>query len=243
MKLVLWNCNSGIGKKEQIDFLLRFQPDIAVIPEMRESNIKALKPNDAEWITNNHKTKSPKGLGVITYNGYELKPVERDNDMEIFLPLIVSKANFQFNLLAVWNFYYACKQGRFKGVKGPSCLEFEALKHYKNFLSANESIVAGDWNLGPTFAQSDFLEVCRLLADSGLDSLYHKSFNLKVNESEHRTFRRSQGQLHHLDHIFGSGLFSQSIKSYIIPPLSEVILSDHSPVVVEFSIVSNIKTA
>jgi hypothetical protein len=67
----------------------------------------------------------------LAFNGYELEELERDEDMEIFIPLKVSKNRFSFNLPAVWNFYYACKQGRFKGVMGDGCLEWSALKHFQ----------------------------------------------------------------------------------------------------------------
>ena len=101
------------------------------------------------WITNNHVNPRPKGLGVLTFNDFSLEVQPRDEDMEIFIPLKICKVGFSFNLLAVWNFYYACKQGRFKGVRGDNCLEWSALKHFGPKLSS-PSLMVGDWNFGRT---------------------------------------------------------------------------------------------
>ena len=61
IKILLWNCNSGLGRKEQINQLKSYDCDLAIIPELRESNIELIKPSDAVWKTNNHKTRKPKG--------------------------------------------------------------------------------------------------------------------------------------------------------------------------------------
>ena len=84
---------------------------------MKQSNIDVIKPDRSIWQTNNHSNKYPKGLGILSFNGVEISLLEFDKDMEIYLTIKVDYKNISFNLLAVWNFYYACKQGRFKDVK------------------------------------------------------------------------------------------------------------------------------
>ena len=37
--------------------------------------------------------------------------------MEIYIPAKIKGNGIEFNILAIWNFYWACKQGRFKGVR------------------------------------------------------------------------------------------------------------------------------
>ena len=91
MRVLLWNCNNGLGKKEQIDQFRSFACDIAVVPELKESNIEAIKPDDSVWITNNFGIKKPKGLGVLAFNGWKLEELPRDEDMEIYIPLKLSK--------------------------------------------------------------------------------------------------------------------------------------------------------
>ena len=46
---------NGISRPEQISILQKLNPDIAIIPEMKKSNIDIVKPDDAIWKTNNHK--------------------------------------------------------------------------------------------------------------------------------------------------------------------------------------------
>jgi len=143
MRILSWNCNNGINQPEQLNYFKSFKPDLAIIPEVKEYNIEKLGPDSAVWVTNNPKNKSPKGLGVLAFNGFKLEELPRDHDMEIFIPLKVLKGDFSFNLLAVWNFYYVCKRGRFKDLKGPDCLEYSALKHYKKSIHRSISHCRG----------------------------------------------------------------------------------------------------
>ena len=232
MRVLLWNCNNGLGKKEQIDQFRSFTCDIAVVPELKESNIETLKPDDSVWITNNFGIKKPKGLGVLAFNGWKLEELPRDEDMEIYIPLKLSKDEFSFNLLALWNFYSACKSGRFKGVKGDKALEWEAMRHYDNLLS-DPSLVVGDFNFGPTFSSESFLHLVQLLEKKGLKSLYHHFFDLEPSETEHPTFKTTRDNFHHLDHMFGSKRFFSTIKKFEIIDFKKVVLSDHSPLLLE----------
>ena len=42
MNILLWNCNNGINKPKQIDYFKSFQCDLAVIPELKEGNIRII---------------------------------------------------------------------------------------------------------------------------------------------------------------------------------------------------------
>ena len=79
------------------------QPYLAILPELQEKNINALKPNDAVWITNNHENNSPKGSGLLSFNQTSLSPLGRDEDMEIYIPVSVYNPSHKFDLLGVWN--------------------------------------------------------------------------------------------------------------------------------------------
>ena len=184
----------------------------------------------AVWIANNHTNKIPKGLGVLSFNQTRLTELERDEDMEIYIPLAVQSPKYAFDLLAVWNFYFECKQGRFKGVKGENCLEWSAIRKYTSEFDG-ECLFGGDWNFGPTFSQPAFLNMCQMFEDAGLHSLYHIPNNLYWPHSNHMTFKSPSKSYHHLDHFFGSELFTANIINYEIPPIDEAVLSDHSPVI------------
>ena len=237
MRILLWNCCNGFGDQSKIDYIKSFNPDIAVIPEIKQKNIDQIKPDDSEWITNNHKNPIPKGLGVLGFNGYKLTRLPRDEEMEIFIPLRVTKDSFAFNLLAVWNFYYASKQGRFKDLRGPECLEYSALRHYQPMFS-DPSLIIGDWNLGPTFSQPSFLKIVDMASQSGMKSIYHEFFKLPHDQTNHSTFRQIRKGvplLHHLDHIFGSKFFYENISDLLIDDFTNVVRSDHAPVVLDIN--------
>ena len=110
-------CNEWMGRPEQIDLFRSLQPDLAILPELKEKNIHALRPNDAVWITNNHENKSPKGLGLLSFNQTSLSPLSRDEDMEIYIPVSVHNPSYKFDLLGVWNFYFECKQGALRALE------------------------------------------------------------------------------------------------------------------------------
>ena len=232
MKILQWNCCNGLGTNAQIEYFKSFSPDIAVLPELKEKNIEALQPSSYFWVTNNHKNSSPKGLGVLAFNGIQLQPLPRDEDMEIYLPIEVSAGDFRFKLLAVWNFYWACKQGRFKGVKGDYALEWSVLDYYSEFLK-DPALMIGDWNFGPTFSQLAFLKLCEFSQELGLRSLYHKFYGLSLVESKHPTFKTTRNQYHHLDHIFASDYFINSTVDLSVGNFKDVVLSDHTPISLE----------
>jgi len=233
MRILQWNCCNGLGTNLQIEYFKSFECDIAVLPELKESNIEGLKPNSYVWITNNYQNPSPKGLGVLAFNGIELISLPRDEDFEIYIPLEVKSPELNFNLLAVWNFYWACKQGRFIGIKGEDSLEWSAIKHYAHFLKNNPSLVVGDWNFGPTFSQPSFRKLCKMMSELGIESLYHNFNNLTIDQSNHPTFKTTRKNYHHLDHIFGSDHFASSMTNLSVGSFDDVVLSDHTPILLE----------
>ena len=232
MRILSWNCNNGINKKIQIDYFKSFNPDIAVIPELKKSNIERLSPHSYSWVTNNHINPSSKGLGILTFNGYTIEELPRDDDMEIYIPVKVTKDTFSFNLLAVWNFYHACKQGRFKNLKGLNCLEYTVLEYYKE-LFASPCLIVGDWNLGPTFSKHSFIKILNLLNTYGIKSLYHECYKLSPENTKHSTFHSTRKTFHHLDHIFGSPFFIQNMSDFMIDDFKNVVLSDHAPLILD----------
>ncbi len=232
MKILLWNCNNGISQQEQIDCFNSFECDLAIIPEIKEHNIKTLNPNSSVWVTNNFKNKSPKGLGILAFNNITLQELSRDEDMEIFIPLKVKCKKIEFTILAVWNFYWACKQGRFKNVKGEGCLEWSAIRHYKSILK-DPSIVIGDWNFGPTFSQVAFVKMVNMFEEIGLKSIYHEYNQLPITETKNFTYKSPMKTYHHLDHMFGTKYFLENIKNFVVGDINETVLSDHSPLLLE----------
>ena len=59
---------NGISRPEQINILQKLNPEIAIIPEMKKSNIDIIKPDDAIWKTKNHNCRHCKGARNL-FNG------------------------------------------------------------------------------------------------------------------------------------------------------------------------------
>lgn len=234
MRVVHWNCNNGMGSAEQIAFFKSLEPDIAILPELKFANISLLSPSSWSWVTNNHVNPRPKGLGILGFGETSVTELSRDEDMELFLPVRVANQEASFNLVAVWNFYSACKQGRFKGVRDDGAVEYSAIRKYAGSLGA-PCIFGGDWNYGPTFSQHAFKKTCDLFSSFGFVSLYHKHHGLDLSESKHRTFKSPSGHHHHLDHLFCTSELAACMVSYDIIPLMNAVRSDHSPIVVTFN--------
>ena len=232
MRILLWNCCKGINQKKQIDYFKSFNCDLAVLPELKESNIDTLSASSSVWITNNHNSPKPNGLGVLAFNDIQIESLPRDDDMEIFIPLKIKTKNINFTLLAVWNFYWACKQGRFKNVNGEECLEWSAMRYYKTIFN-DPCLSIGDWNFGPTFSQKEFVRLCDMFGSSGMKSLYHEYNDLPVTETKNFTFKSSMQTYHHLDHMFGSKYFCRNMKSFNVDTLENAVLSDHAPMILD----------
>jgi len=235
MRIVIWNCMNGLGNPKQIEYFNKLKADIAILPELKQKNIDGLKANQAIWMTNNHTNKVPKGLGVLSFGDWDLEPLDFDEDMELYIPVKVMSEKDTFNLLAVWNFYFECKQGRFMGAKGDAQLEWAAIARYSEQL-LGPCVFAGDWNLGPTFAQENFIRICDELSPKGFSSLYHDFYNLEHTDSRHSTFITPTKKYHHLDHFFGTKEFLDGMTNYEIPSVDDAILSDHSPIILDIDL-------
>jgi hypothetical protein len=218
-----------LGSSEQIDYFKSLKPDLAILPELKFKNIEQLNPRSCSWITNNHTNASPKGLGVLGFGETVISELQRDVDMELFLPLRISTPALSFNLVAVWNFYHACKQGRFRGIRGDGALEWAAINHYASVLES-PCMIGGDWNFGPTFSRPAFLRMCELFKSFGFDSLYHSHYSLTHDRSDHPTFKSPTGHLHHLDHLFATRDLAARIKSYEVCGIGNAVRSDHSAI-------------
>ena len=237
MRVVLWNCKGGLQRKDKVEYLLGFKPDIAIIPEIRKAHVQALKPMDFSWATNHPDGRSPKGLGVLCFGNYRLECLPRDEEMEIYLPLKIRNGSFSFNLLAIWNFYSLCKRGRFRGARGEAGVELAALHHYRAFLP-DPSLLIGDLNMGPTLSLECFSRLSGLLEEMSLKDLSRISTERRSKVFHWKTFRmkrKEQFFYHHLDHAFGSPSFSERLDSFQIDEQAMDKFSDHAPVIINFA--------
>lgn len=161
--------------------------------------------------------------------------------MEIFLPIKVVGQSLELNILAVWNFYSVAKQGPFQGKVEDDAVELAALAHYKHFLQAEYSLVAGDWNIAPTFGgkkiEAEFYRINSLLTDLKLKSLYHHHTNEEIGLESTKTYKSVRGQKQHmLDYIHANESLLKKMKNFRITPVEEVVNSDHAVLCVDFDL-------
>lgn len=233
-RCVVWNCRNGLVKPAQVELFQSLQADIAILPELRQSDILGLGPNSSIWVTNNHKHVKPKGLGVLSFGDWRVEAMPADRDMELYVPVhATSPSGEVIKILAIWNFYAKAKQGRFRGVKGEDAVELSAIRYYRNIMSEN-FLMAGDLNFGPTLSQWAFVDLTKRLETNEVYSLYHSANGLPPHKTCHPTYRHTTGQEHHLDHIFGSIDMLERLETFVTMPLSDVILSDHAPIYADF---------
>lgn len=115
-----------------------------------------------------------------------------------------------------------------------NALEYEAIRHYAPLLT-DPSLVAGDWNLGPTIANREYRKILSMLEERGLKCLFQTFKAKNPNAVDLPTYRPVRGKnFHKIDHAMGSSWFQENLRSFDTRPLSEAVLSDHAPIVLEF---------
>ena len=71
------------------------------------------------------------------------------------------------------------------------------------------------------------------MSDLDIESLYHNYNNLPIDQTNHPTFKTTRKNFHHLDHIFGSAHFADSMTDLTVGSFDDVVLSDHTPMLLE----------
>jgi exonuclease III len=226
MRLVAWNCQMAFRKKYTA--VEAFKPDILVISECESPAFLAQKgatlpwPNFV-WIGDNPN----KGLGVFARKGLSLRLLPKHNpDFRYVAPIRVAEA---FDLFAVWT----------QGNKTPSKSYVEhmlrAMYHYGPVLGKG-TIIAGDFNSNPVFKQNGkkHVELVELLAQSGLESVFHRqTLQAHGNENTPTFFlHRNLAKPYHLDYVFCEA--KRKAKVEIGAPDNWLSLSDHMPLIADF---------
>ncbi len=218
------------------DQLLNLRPNLAVIAECAEpsilwSKLKCEPACDVQWVGDNRN----KGLGVFAFTGYSLK---RDNNynpkFKQFLPVHVT-GNSSFSLLAVWSF-----NGRRKDAPRASYRSetISAIDYYRDFLSTNHSMVAGDFNSSVVWDHQskvfNFSDIESRLNQISLKSAYHNFKGISFGAEPDQTFFFRKGDLeYHIDYCFiPQGWNANNV---VVGRREHWIeISDHAPLLVDF---------
>ncbi len=243
MRLVAWNCNMALHRKA--DALLRLNPDVAVISECAEPDILRLR-GDADWIEAEPVWvgQNPnKGLAVFTFNGFA---AHLDNaylrTLRYIAPVHITGRQ-KFNLLAVWAQNASAGMTR-KRQAGPLR---RALTKYKDFMSAENVAIAGDFNNNVIWDKPGRLmnhqAIVAKLGEQGLASAYHETTGEPQGEETVPTHywrdRRKDGPTYHIDYIFLPRPWCGALRHFSVGSFEEWCgsgLSDHVPIVVDVRI-------
>ena len=181
VRLAAWNCHQGIDKKRHALDALR--ADVVVIPECssgsalgRELGVSFL------WRGDN----AAKGLAVVGFNGWQVRPLAAAVDLPWVLPVRVHAPDERvaFDLLAIWTVIR--KDGR-PNYTGQIRL---ALETWAPVLAEGNMAVAGDFNCslqGPSRGPHR-MNLLRL-KELGLESSYHTLAAIEHGQEDAMTLR------------------------------------------------------
>ena len=117
--------------------LLGLKPDIAILSEVKEQHVEQFKSRGSVLFAG----EAPKkGLAVVGWNGWKLERAGEVSE-RWFLPLIATRGAHRIHMLAMWVLPT-------KNYVAPTLNE---LDRYKDFLTAEKSIVVGDFNQNVKF--------------------------------------------------------------------------------------------
>jgi exodeoxyribonuclease-3 len=240
VRLVAWNCRSGLARK--LEALRGLAPDVAIIAEcgsleVLHARAPGLMPTSGLWIGDNPN----KGLGVFSFGRHQLVRDEAyDPSIQYALPVRVEGPGpTAFHLVAVWAHHGLA--GRTMTTVGPT---LRALTAYEALLRARPSIVAGDFNnhvrwdkIGKAWNHANTVATFERL---GYVSAYHVFQGLEQGAERHPTFywrtRSADGPTYHIDYAFLPGASVKHLQSVQIGSRAEWIatgLSDHAPLIVD----------
>jgi exodeoxyribonuclease III len=231
MRIVVWNCRMGFGKKRELLYALK--PDIAVIPECSQDAVNLCNGDGYSgcwWGDKKHK-----GLAVIAAKQWTVE-VGRPPTQKWIAPVKVRGAT-DFLLLAVW----ACPVGQVKELNYIGQV-FEAIKRHNGWFSDGlPTVICGDFNSNAIFDRGrkrrTHSEVVAILKERNLSSAYHAFFSEEHGKETKPTyyFWHWKSRPFHIDYVFLPSKWIPSVKVTVGTYRKWRSLSDHVPLIVDLS--------
>jgi hypothetical protein len=222
---------------KKVEPLMSLEADVAVIQECAEftnisANRQGIPCTDIQWIGH----QKNKGLGVFSFGDFKIQKHESfSSNFHLFMPIIVA-GPVNFNLMAVWAYNHRVPNTYPNGSGGP----FDAFSYYHSFLSAESTIVIGDFNNnyiwdkpGNPYNHSRTVESLDKL---GLRSAYHSWCNETFGSEQQASFYfyRHPDKPYHIDYAFLSAQQIQHLSFLELGNATEWLeFSDHVPLVVD----------
>jgi len=214
---------------------LSYKPDVMVIPECETlDKIKAPEASDSYWIGDN----ASKGLGVFTFNDFKIDLYDKYTDeFKYILPLIVSKGDTAYKLIAVWTKKVEDKKKNH--INYIRQLHF-ALKEYESFVDDENVIITGDLNSNliweRTGVDKNHQDVLDQLSDKNIYSSYHRFFKEEQGKETQGTYfhYHKENRPFHIDFCFLSENILTRLVNVEIGKFKDWIhLSDHVPMIID----------
>lgn len=242
LRVVVWNANMAVHRK--LDALAELRPDIAVIPECANLGVLSRKAPgnlpEMVWIGR----QSNKGLGIFAYGRYTLELHPSYNErLEWIAPVKVAGPH-PFLLLGAW-----CTRNP-RSSQGPwrSYRQIQpALEEYRDLISRNPTVVAGDFNSNVTWDRpgrpDNFLSMIDAARDLGLVSAYHAANNAPLGSEQHPTIywrdRTELGPRYHIDFCLIPREWVEHVTLVTVGEFARWVgsgLSDHAPLILEVAL-------
>lgn len=236
MRLITWNCNMAFRKKAAS--VLRYQPDILVIPECehpsRLSFGKKVKvPSHSLWFGQNPN----KGLGIFSFGDYKLQVEEHHKpEFRTIVPISILKGRKRFSLYAIWAYNPQDKNAVYVEQI------WKALAHYDHLISGRRILMAGDFNSNTIWDKKNRVgnhsHVVEKLASRKIMSTYHEFHQQEQGKEKHPTFMlyRHKDKPYHIDYCFASRDLIKKLGSVEVGKHRYwKKLSDHVPLIVTFN--------
>ncbi|MEK7224460.1 MAG: endonuclease/exonuclease/phosphatase family protein [Bacteroidota bacterium] len=225
--------------RKKAGFILKQQPDIAIIPECEHPdklkfNPGTILPADIFWQGENLN----KGLGVFSYSNYKFQLLDLYNPcFRTIVPILVTGGKDDFILFAIW-----ANNPQDKGFEYIGQV-WKALNFYSDLLKREKIILAGDFNSNTIWdkprREGNHSTVVALLENKQIYSTYHKFYNQQQGQEKHNTLfmYRHPDKAYHIDYCFASTDFAEKIQKVKIGSHKKWCgLSDHTPLTVEFDL-------
>lgn len=222
--------------RKKFEKILDEKPDVVVLQECenKEKLASALAHTgyqDLFWFGRN----PHKGVGVITFNHWELEEISDFNpEYEYIIPLILKSKEVSINLFAIWAMPFPKSPA--KSYVGQV---WRAVNYYKGLLSSN-SILIGDFNSNAIWdhhrKEGNHSELVDLLNTYDIGSLYHELNDFIHGKEQDPTIYllKQKNKPYHLDYCFTSrDLITEETKVEVGDIKSWLTLSDHMPLIID----------
>jgi exodeoxyribonuclease III len=222
-----------MGFSKKTDALLALNPDVAVIPECSEKSAIAFRERgfDSLWFGYN----ANKGLGVFVRKDWQIRMLAPP-EFKWIVPIEVN-APTPFTLIAIW----ACRIGS-KNVDNYVGQVYHALTSHPEWFNGSPVVLVGDLNSNKVWdgrhERINHSSVVSILAERGLLSAYHEYFGESQGGETRPTiyFYRRNDRTFHIDYVFVPRDWASRLRKVEVGDYETWSkLSDHSPLLVEFS--------